>query len=328
MPVLIFHGFVRNVSVSVATILKVGPIQSHTKFTKVITSTSESVWWKFSDAQTLDSVPEFPVSFTPFDPLHIRSPSSGFSGPSSRSVTQRTVASKPLAAWNVSRFEIPTDFYSDSLDWSAKDQIAFTLNSELVYASLATHSLTFSLCPVGNTFYVKFSASGDTFALGSLIGPICLLDAECNSPISTHDISRSCVHCIGYHGTLILSEHHDGCVSVCDTRKPLKVEVIRAQSLMSYTVLFDHEVIRFATGSDDSLFSVGHSKHVRAGRRPERASGGARNLVVPAGCEQNSDWRGVALPPPEGLGYRCEECDCRDKHGIASLQRVLVARLW
>jgi WD40 repeat protein len=166
------------------------------------------------------------------------------------------VASKPLAAWNVSRYEVPTDFYSHPLDWSAKDQIAVTLNSELVYANPMNHSLTFSRCPVGDTSCVKFSVNGDTIALGSLIGPIRLLDAERDSPISTHDVSQSCVHCIGYHGTLILSGHHDGCVNVCDTREPLKVEAIRAHSLTCCTVLFDHEAVRFATGSDDCLCLV------------------------------------------------------------------------
>jgi hypothetical protein len=70
------------------------------------------------------------------------------------------------------------------------------------------------------------------------------------------------------------------------------------------------------------------SEHLHGTLPISRArGGGARHLVVSAGAEQNSGRRAVALPPPEGLRHGCEECDRRDKHGIARVQRVLVAPL-
>jgi WD40 repeat protein len=92
--------------------------------------------------------------------------------------------------------------------------------------------------------------------LGSLLGPLRLLDVSRDEMVSSHNVCRSCCHCVSCHGSVILSSHRNGVVSVYDLREPVVIQSLQAHAMPCCTALFDFDGVRFATGSDDCSCTI------------------------------------------------------------------------
>jgi cell division cycle 20-like protein 1 (cofactor of APC complex) len=151
---------------------------------------------------------------------------------------------------------ISRDFYSHPLDWSVTDQIALVLDDHLHFTSLDDTSFKRSQTPVGDTFSLKFMDAGQLIVLGSILGPIRVVDITRDELLSSHQVNRTRACCVDCHGPTILSAHDDGSVSLCDARAAHGIRSFKVHSQLCCSVHFDYDGARFASGGEDTTCRI------------------------------------------------------------------------
>jgi WD40 repeat protein len=156
---------------------------------------------------------------------------------------------------------ISRDFYSHPLDWSLTDRIALLLDDHLNFTSMDDTVIKRSRTPVGDTFSLKFIDSGNLIALGSILGPIRVVDVTRDELISSHQVNFTRACCVDCHGPTILSAHDDGSVCLCDIRASAERHTFRVHAQLCCSVHFDHDGVRFASGGEDTTCRIWDLRH-------------------------------------------------------------------
>jgi len=214
--------------------------------------------------------------------------------------TRKDLPKNPFHQINSSN--IPTNFYSNPIDWSFNDIIAYIANSKVhFFNSKSLQSIKIEV-PLYDIQSLKFSPDGESLALGSDDGSVRLFDIESSKFTHVFEISSSGCSYIDRNETNFVSGFIDGKISLADLRSDEDDEILfGAESSPISLVKFiqgTNKVISSSESCEIKVWDIRYNsqpllifkEHVSAVRAidysPDRnliASGGGstdRNLII------------------------------------------------
>ena len=117
--------------------------------------------------------------------------------------------------------QAPSDFYFHPIDWSSQNLVAVALNTsielfsdqKLIVQDLLSQIIISPVC-------LRFLTSSNEIAIGTIDGPIHIVDIERDSIIQTINFSSSSPLCIDRYDSTIVSSFPDGTFFFLDYRIP------------------------------------------------------------------------------------------------------------